>query len=282
MIKKLLLSTDLSECSKAIVDYLPEFKELGAEEVTFLYVVNLTKISGVSGGLDIEGYIESESKIADRELPGLVNTAIEYGLRAKVVEPYPTGDPVTEILNFSEEYDLILMGSRGRGLIKEVLLGSVSEGVISKSVIPVYVFKFEIKKEDEKTGCVKRHPKLFERILVGYDFSEYAEKSLEYARFVAKQTGCKVYLIHVEEPECDVQKVKTVAEELAEEGINAEAVIRKGSAGKQILKFAEEIDATTIFVGSKGRGLIDSLLGSTSDFIVRRSKIPVFVYKGKQ
>ncbi len=280
MIRKLLLSTDLSECSKAIVDYLPEFKELGAEEVTFLYVVNLTKISGVSGGFDIEGYIESESKVADRELPELVSTAIKYGFRAKAVEPYPTGDPVTEILNYSENYDLILMGSRGRGLLKEVLLGSVSEGVVSKSVIPVYVFKFEIKKEDEKTNCVKRHSKLFEKILVGYDFSEYAEKALDYARFIAKQTKSKVYLIHVEEPECEAQKVKAVAEKLAEEGIDTEAVVKKGSAGKQILKFAEEIDATTIFIGSRGRGLIESLLGSTSDFVVRRSKVPVFVYKG--
>ena len=282
MIKKLLFSTDLSECSKTIIDYLPEFRELGADEVTFLYVVNLTKISGVSGGLDIEGYIESESKGAERELPELVKIASRYGFRANFVEPYPTGDPVTEILNLSENYDLILMGSRGRGIIKEVLLGSVSEGVISKSVVPVYVFKFEIKKEGEKTSCLKRHTRLFERILVGYDFSEDADKALECARFVAKQTGAKIYLIHVEEPECDIRKVKTIAEELAGEGISAEAVVKKGSAGKQILKFADEVDATTIFIGSKGRGLIDSLLGSTSDFIVRRSKVPVFVYKGKE
>jgi nucleotide-binding universal stress UspA family protein len=173
------------------------------------------------------------------------------------------------------------MGSRGRGIIKEILLGSVSEEVINKSRIPVYVFKFEMKGEKGKKRCVQRHPKLFERILVGYDFSEYAEGALRYAKFVAKQTGGKIYLIHVEEPECDVQKVKDVAEEIAGEGIDAEAVVRKGNAGKQILRYAEEIDATTIFIGSKGVGAISSLLGSTSDIIVRRSKVPVFIYKGE-
>ena len=40
-----------------------------------------------------------------------------------------------------EQSDLIVMGSRGLGLLKGVLIGSVSQKVIEESKIPVMVIK---------------------------------------------------------------------------------------------------------------------------------------------
>ena len=53
------------------------------------------------------------------------------------------GHIVGEILKTSKEgnYDLIVMGARGVSKIREILLGSVSYGVVSHSTVPVMIVK---------------------------------------------------------------------------------------------------------------------------------------------
>lgn len=53
------------------------------------------------------------------------------------------GDPVSEIVRTSKEIgaDLIVVGSRGLSTLKRILLGSVSQGVVARSSIPVLVVK---------------------------------------------------------------------------------------------------------------------------------------------
>jgi len=54
-----------------------------------------------------------------------------------------TGDGSTEIVNFSQKnkFDIIVIGARGLGSVKEAFLGSVSHAIVHKSKIPVLVIK---------------------------------------------------------------------------------------------------------------------------------------------
>jgi nucleotide-binding universal stress UspA family protein len=58
-------------------------------------------------------------------------------------EKITDGHEAEEIVGFSVEknFDLIVIGARGLGSIKEVFLGSVSNGVLHKSKIPVLIVK---------------------------------------------------------------------------------------------------------------------------------------------
>jgi nucleotide-binding universal stress UspA family protein len=40
-----------------------------------------------------------------------------------------------------EDVDMIIMGARGLGKLKKTILGSVSDHVLSKSKVPVLIFK---------------------------------------------------------------------------------------------------------------------------------------------
>ena len=54
-----------------------------------------------------------------------------------------TGSPAVAILDFAEHSgtDLIVMGSRGLGVVKGVLLGSVSQYIVEQAKCPVLVVK---------------------------------------------------------------------------------------------------------------------------------------------
>ncbi len=67
------------------------------------------------------------------------------------------GDPVTEILDFSDEIgaDLIIMGSHGRTGLTAVLMGSVSTKVLTYSERPVMISRpMQKEKEDFKKKYV--------------------------------------------------------------------------------------------------------------------------------
>lgn len=60
-----------------------------------------------------------------------------------VVKVYRTGDPAEAIMDYAKEIntDLIIMGSRGLGLVRGVLLGSVSKYVLEHAKCPVLIVK---------------------------------------------------------------------------------------------------------------------------------------------
>ena len=53
------------------------------------------------------------------------------------------GHEAKEVINFAQKgkFDLIVIGARGRGTIKQMLLGSVSTAIVHSSQIPVLVIK---------------------------------------------------------------------------------------------------------------------------------------------
>ncbi len=271
MLEKMLFPTDLSKRSLGILNYLSDFKKIGVRKVGLLFVINTTKLSDVSGGIDIDGYIESESEKAEKEIGPVAERIREEGFEVEIINPFPTGDPVVEILRISEDYDFIVINSRGASAFKTILLGSVSEGVIRGSKKPVYVFKCT-----ENPSPVN----LFNKILVAYDFSEHSKITLEYAKYVASSAGSEVHILHVAEPGCGHTGLEDLAEELKKEGIRAFAYTEPGGPNKVILRKQQEIGATTIFMGSRGLSVVKSLLlGSTSDSVIRHSPVPVFVCK---
>jgi nucleotide-binding universal stress UspA family protein len=73
--------------------------------------------------------LQEEVEAAGRGLPDDVRST------ASVVD----GDPVQVLVAQSEEMDLLMLGSRGYGPLRSVLLGSVSSSVVEQSSCPVVV-----------------------------------------------------------------------------------------------------------------------------------------------
>ena len=152
MFKKVLYPTDFSDCATKALEYVKKLREAGAEEVVLVHVIDVREIEAMATGVAALGmttaeYVsELQKKMrdgAEKKLEPVKNELKSVGLKVSVKTP--EGIPLKEILRIAEDEDvsLIVLGSHGKSNIKEMLLGSVSEGVIRGSKRPVLVIKRE-------------------------------------------------------------------------------------------------------------------------------------------
>lgn len=200
--------------------------------------------------------------------------------------------PVDAILDLCERLhpDLVVLGSRGMGPVRRVLVGSVSEGVVHHARCPVLVVR----------GGDGAWPPA--RILVGDDGSEDAWRAANLAASLGKLFGAGCVLVRAYEnpPEPiggwtsdDRQRLDEARlreeEALEERGIELAKVLGsrpetrmiESDAVLALLEVAEEADEekTLFAVGSRGLGAISRLrLGSVSTKILRAARGSVLVY----
>lgn len=128
-------------------------------------------------------------------------------------------------------------------------------------------------------------------ILLGYDGSEGADQAARLASAVARHNNARILVCMAfpasANPMGEKAGKKSVeAHDMAQElvlklqtaGIEAEPDALEGQASEALLRAAEAHDADLIVVGRRGHGLTAGLLlGSTSEDVVRRAKVPVLV-----
>ncbi|MGC8613334.1 MAG: universal stress protein [Conexivisphaera sp.] len=89
-----------------------------------------------------EDVIENGRRIAEGKLKDLINMIERLG-PYEVSYEIAVGDPAEVIIEQANtgRFDMIMMGHRGFGYVKEFFVGSVTLKVISKSPVPVLVVR---------------------------------------------------------------------------------------------------------------------------------------------
>lgn len=119
-------------------------RELRGAEVT---LVNVGQIPAIVAGGPGDGMIDFsafEKALAEAGQAILRETLHTFaGVDAPVKTVYRLGEPVWEIIGLAKEIqaDLIVMGSRGRGQLGGLILGSVSERVLHAAHGPVLIVR---------------------------------------------------------------------------------------------------------------------------------------------
>ena len=138
MIKNILVPVDGSEGADRAIEKAVMLAQICAAKLNFLYVANINQlaINAVLSDAILDSVTKAGNVILDR--------ALEMVPEGVAKESFSdTGAPAVVILDFAEtnDIDLIVMGSRGLGVVKGVLLGSVSQYVVEQSKCPVLVVK---------------------------------------------------------------------------------------------------------------------------------------------
>jgi nucleotide-binding universal stress UspA family protein len=136
---KILLAADGSDHSTKAARYLA--RHWPARDTVTLLSVDLPLTESIARWLDAETiarFHADNGKAALKAARRILNRA---GRPFK--EQLLVGDPATEIVELARKggYELIIMGSHGRGIIKNLFLGSVVTKVLSTSRVPVLVVR---------------------------------------------------------------------------------------------------------------------------------------------
>ncbi len=144
--------------------------------------------------------------------------------------------------------------------------------------------------------------KLYKKILIATDGSEYTKRAVEYGIDLAKSAEAKLYAIYVIDTAAFAsipmdaawesmyellkqegdEATKYVADKAAAEGLDIERLTIEGHPAEEISKYAEKNSVDLIVMGTLGKSGLDRfLLGSVAEKVVRTSKIAVLVVRGK-
>jgi nucleotide-binding universal stress UspA family protein len=210
---------------------------------------------------------------------------------ARVGEPQArtrvaVGSPSAVMLEASETACLVVVGSRGRGGFKGLLLGSVSAQIAAHAQCPVGVIR-------------EGGPTDGDAVVIGIDGSPAAESALSFAFDQASRRGLRIIAVHAwDVPAYDLlivpngpvpvplsnvadEEIRLTAEVLAGfradyPDVDVEERLVRAPAVQAILEASDR--AAMIVVGTHGHGpAMGALLGSVSNGVLHKSVRPVVV-----
>jgi len=310
---KILIGYDGSHCAEAAID---DLQRAGLPPVAEAFVLSVTEVSLPSPPPSAYEIVEQAREVhvpadmsrvyakgspAMQEAQSLCDKALERMLANfpgwRITGGVSVGSPARELVNKADQWkpDLIVVGSHGRLGMGRLVLGSVSQGVVTYAHCSVRVARGRLDEPDTPV-----------RIVIGVDGSPSAAAAVREIESRSWPTKSEVKLIAVEDPlspsfvgrfipavtkiveesnqydrEWLNEALKNSAECLRKCGLKVVTEIRKGDPKRVLVDAAKDWGADCIFIGSLGFGspFERFLLGSVSASVAARAHCSVEVVR---
>lgn len=140
----------------------------------------------------------------------------------------------------------------------------------------------------------------FQYIVVPYDGSQHAERALEHAVRLADSLQATLDVVYVDPTQSQLleqplaipthelnayfteeeQEVKERLTALTSSAHPSRVTVLQGHAGKEIVRYAADVNADLIIVGSRGLGTLQEwMLGSVSHYVAQHASCAVTIVK---
>lgn len=301
MIRSILVPLDGSAFSEQA---LPTAGAIAHREGAVLRLVSVhvpTAILPFGGSTPVEAEGERRARERiDARLRRLARRlADDYGIT--VTRAVVDGPVVESIEGYAREVgaDLIAMTTHGRGGLQRAWLGSVADGLVRRTHLPVLL----IRPRRRTSGRLRLAA--FRRVLLPLDGSALAEEVIPAAVGVAGATSPEFLLLRIVPPLGVVEPLAAefaafvpspdlkqrmeeagayldrVARALRVEGHEVDTrVVPHSQAAIAILNEAERVDADLIAMATHGRGGVTRMvIGSVADSVLRQTPAPLLLLR---
>lgn len=287
MFKTIVLATDLSPASNALVACVIGLKRLGVKKVFLTYALGIRYLEDLK-------YL-----IASKVEPFLLEQKRKLeaqGLDA-VIELAP-GVPSEEIRRVADEKDasLIVIGSHGESMADHVLfkIGGAASEVLHSFTRPLLLVKTRIVKNAGETCVEALCSDYLANILYCTDFSDTAQRAFDHVEKMV-ENGCpSVTIMHVQDKtkidkqlshkldefnKIDEGRIEMLRERLAKKGASRiQTKMPYGIPTAEILTEAATGNYSLIVMGSQGKGYVREIfLGSVSHNVARNAGASVLL-----
>ncbi len=264
--KRILVPTDFSDNTHSAIDFAIDIVNQVEGEIILLNTYKLARRAGMFIG--VEKMMREESKTEMAKLVRKIKPQLKpkVTIKSKVVK----GDPIQTVVLAAKklEVDLIIMGTQGASGLKEVFIGSTTNGVINNTKIPVMAVPSNFKHKPLETIVLSLSP----------NFSSLGHK-IDPLILLAKLYNSKIKGIHINTSEKEVEVQKIVYDIL--EGTDHSYHEMKGSTAKinAILEqFVKDNNADMLCMIKQKRGFWENLFhNSVTTIEVFHSDVPILV-----
>lgn len=285
MFQKLLVATDLSEASDRVIGCLHVLKSLGAEEALLVHALGIRYLDDMKDLLApiVEPRLQAQKALLEDQ---------GFATRYAIMPGLP-GVEVNRAAN-DEHASMIVIGTRGSTLARDVLLGGSALEILQQARVPVLVMQVDIVEDAGATRCKVACSEFPKHVLYPTDFSDTAERAFTYVERFVESGARRVTLLHVQDQahigkylkdrleefnRIDQSRLERLRINLVNKGATDVRIeIPFGSPIQEIVRRANDKDETVIVMGSQGRGFIaEVFLGSVSHQVVRQAPVPVLL-----
>jgi len=226
----------------------------------------LLELSSILGFTFYPGISARVKEFLEEQGDLLLKTFAEEGRKSgvKVSIVQVQGIPWKEIVNEADKEDLIVIGKKGKKLIKGVLVSSNAENIVRNALCPVFMLPDNDR--DVKKVCV------------AYDGRENSKKALEIANVLKDVYNYEINVVSVienlEEAKEREKEVKTVLKE----GFRFHGI--KGIPEEVLVDFCKKNSIDILIMGAYGKGPVrEFFLGSVTTYIIHNLDLPLLLIR---